>query len=250
MVRRNIAKVITWDAPENPAGGPVRGDQAAILLLLWATYFAGHSFLAGESAKSIARRRWPRLFARYRLLYNAVALLTLAPPVLYAKALSGPLLWHWAGPFALVADGLAVLALAGLIVAPTGYDLRRFLGLAGTAAGAGGLAGEGLRLSGVHRFVRHPWYGLALVLIWTRDMDQATALSAVAITAYFIAGSRLEEAKLIATYGDAYRHYRQRVPGLFPWPGRTLDRAAARQLEAAAHRATAVSSDDAAARHG
>ena len=38
-----------------------------------------------------------------------------------------------------------------------------------------------------------------------------TLVSALAITIYFVAGSRLEERKLIETHGDTYRRYRERV---------------------------------------
>jgi hypothetical protein len=56
-------------------------------------------------------------------------------------------------------------------------------------------------------------------------------LSAIMITLYFIIGSLLEERKLLAYYGEAYREYRQRVPGLFPLPWRNLSREQARELE-------------------
>jgi len=42
------------------------------------------------------------------------------------------------------------------------------------------------------------------------------------ITAYFIAGSRLEEDKLLAVYGETYRRYMAKVPGLMPLPWKYL----------------------------
>ena len=51
-----------------------------------------------------------------------------------------------------------------------------------------------------------------LVLIWTRDMDVATLVSSVLMSAYFIVGARLEEAKLAAYHGAAYRCYQACVP--------------------------------------
>lgn len=61
-------------------------------------------------------------------------------------------------------------------------------------------------------------------------MNAARLVSALAITAYFVIGSRLEEQKLIARFGEAYRRYRDRVPGLLPRPWRTLRREDARRL--------------------
>ncbi len=46
--------------------------------------------------------------------------------------------------------------------------------------------------------------------------------SAVLLTAYFLVGSRLEENKLVHAYGDRYRRYMERVPGLLPWPGKSI----------------------------
>jgi len=49
-------------------------------------------------------------------------------------------------------------------------------------------------------------------------------VSALAITLYFVLGSRLEERKLIAVHGDTYRRYRAKVPGLLPLPWKRLSR--------------------------
>ena len=56
-------------------------------------------------------------------------------------------------------------------------------------------------------------------------------LSAIAITLYFIIGSRWEERKLIAYHGEIYRRYRQQVPGLIPLPWRYLNRIEAEALQ-------------------
>jgi hypothetical protein len=62
------------------------------------------------------------------------------------------------------------------------------------------------------------------------------ALSGALMTLYFIVGSRLEEAKLLAYHGAVYRRYRERVPGLMPLPWKTLTAHEAADLaKAAAH---------------
>ena len=96
-----------------------------------------------------------------------------------------------------------------------------------------GQAGD-LRISPLHRHVRHPWYSLALVLIWTRDMDAPLLLTSLLVSGYFALGSRLEERKLEAMYGVVYRDYCRAVPGLLPRPWRCLDAERAAQLERAA----------------
>ncbi len=61
-------------------------------------------------------------------------------------------------------------------------------------------------------------------------MNAARLVSALAITAYFVIGSRLEEGKLMDRFGEAYRRYRDRVPALVPRPWRVLSREEARRL--------------------
>ena len=129
------------------------------------------------------------------------------------------------------------LALAVFAYSLRHYDTGEFLGLRQWRAAETRVEDqERLRISPLHRYVRHPWYSLALVLIWTRDMPPAFLLTAVAATLYFVLGSRLEERKLVTYYGAAYRDYRRRVPALLPLPGRSLTPAEAAALEAAAQR--------------
>ena len=145
---------------------------------------------------------------------------------------NGPLLWSWDGPWAWVAQALALLALGLFAWSLAGYDSGEFSGLRQWRTRHAGVEDDAsLHITTLHRFVRHPWYFCALLLIWTRDMDAARLLSALLATGYFILGSRLEETKLVAFHGEAYRRYRERVPGLVPWPGRHLKAADARDLE-------------------
>ena len=81
---------------------------------------------------------------------------------------------------------------------------------------------DGFRISPLHRYVRHPWYALGLVLVWTRDMNAPLLVSAVAITLYLILGAQLEEKKLEAHFGPVYRAYKKKVSGLLPVPWKRL----------------------------
>ncbi len=211
-------------------------DSLSLLLLAatWGGYFALHSLLASHSLKAEVARRWPRLARRYRLAYNATALVTLVPVLALMAGTPGPWLWRWEGAWGWLADGLAVCALAGFAWSARYYDLGEFAGLHRPGADSPGAGG--LRLSPLHRHVRHPWYSLGLVLIWTRDMDAAWLVSALAISAYLVVGSRLEERKLVVEFGEAYRAYQRRVPGLVPRPWRRLTPAEGRELEALAAR--------------
>lgn len=203
-----------------------------MILLAWLLYFALHSALASLSAKNWVSAHWPRFTPYYRLSYNLAATLLLIPPLWLLHASQVAPLWSWHGLGRWLADGLALLAIAGFGWSLRYYDTREFLGLS-QAQDPG--RSPRFALSPLHRFVRHPWYFLALVIIWTRDMDPAWLASCIAITLYLAIGSRLEERKLVAEFGEPYRRYQRRVPGLIPLPGRYLSRAEATEIIAAAN---------------
>lgn len=195
----------------------------ASLAAAWLLYGGLHSLLASTRAKAWAAARWPSLAPRYRIAYNVVALVALAPLLWLQWRLAGPPLAEWPAAMRIAGDLAALAAVAAFAWTLRWYDLRAFAGLRPDApADAGGLV-----LSPLHRHVRHPWYFLALVVIWTRPMDAAWLVASTAITAYLVVGSRLEERRLVEAFGEAYARYRERVPGLCPWPGRSLSAAEA-----------------------
>jgi protein-S-isoprenylcysteine O-methyltransferase Ste14 len=193
------------------------------LAIGWFLYAALHSLLAGLSVKAAVAARFPGFTPWYRLAYNGIALLTALPLMWLMRVVPGADLWAWNGALAWLANGLAIAALFGAMQSSKAYAMNDFLGL-GVLGGDKAIERDVFRLSTAHRFVRHPWYSFGLVIVWTRDLNSAMLVSALAITLYFIVGSWLEEQKLIAIHGDTYRRYRERVPGLLPLPWKWLNR--------------------------
>jgi protein-S-isoprenylcysteine O-methyltransferase Ste14 len=201
------------------------------LALGWLAYAALHSLLAALSVKAYVTRRWPDFAPWYRIAYNAVALVLVLPLVWATYAIPGDWLWRWTGIWAWLANGLALTALGGFGISTGSYDMGEFLGIRPLKEKRrDAVEHEGFRISPLHRFVRHPWYALGLVLIWTRDMNAPLLVSAAAITLYFVFGSRLEERKLEAHFGATYRDYMRKVPGLLPLPWKRLSAAEAEAL--------------------
>ena len=192
----------------------------------WVLYAVVHSLMASIACKQWIQRRWPDFFASYRLFYNVWAVILLLPLAVLSLRTPGPQLWAWSGPTAWLMNGLAGLALFSFLRTGGGYDLMTFLGLRPERT----VGAPRLVISTWHRFVRHPWYSLGLVLIWTRDMSAATFVSAEAITLYFVIGSRWEERKLVAEFGERYREYQRKVPRLFPRPWQSLSKTDAERL--------------------
>lgn len=210
-------------------------DWRNLLLLsfFWLGYFIVHSALASRRVKHWFALCYPQRMPFYRLGFNVLALLTLLP---LFWLFDSPALWAWRGIGAWLSDGLALAALIGFAATLNDYDGQVFIGLRQLKERTRRAEDpERFQLSPLHRYVRHPWYFLSLVLIWTRDMNAAMLLSCVMMTVYFIVGSRLEEKKLVAAYGNCYRCYMERVPGLLPLPWKSLSaKEAAELVEAAA----------------
>jgi protein-S-isoprenylcysteine O-methyltransferase Ste14 len=202
-----------------------------LLSLLWMLYFALHSLLASLWFKSRVAARFSNLMPAYRLIFNSLATALLIPPVwLMYQLNSEPLwqfegIWHWLRLFVLL------LTVIGFVWSLRYYDSKEFLGLKQLRQGRREIEDqESLQISPLHRYVRHPWYSLGLLLVWSLDMDAARLVSAILITAYLVIGSRFEEQKLMRYHGEKYRRYCERVPGLIPIPGHRLTQAEAERL--------------------
>ncbi len=199
------------------------GIHLAAIVLAWALYGLVHSWVAGNGMKQRLIRRWPVLEAGYRLFYNLQAALLALPPLILTWLYPGPPLWHWP---AWIAWSALLVTVAGFVWSMRWYDGLDFIGLRQWRQHDPHAAyRETLILSPLHRCVRHPWYSLGLLYLWTRDLNAGWLAATLAITVYLAIGSRLEERKLVALFGEAYRRYQARVPGLIPMPGRCLSQA-------------------------
>lgn len=213
-------------------GASLQLSAHLLQLLLWIGYFALHSYLATPACKARVAQRWPRWHAHYRLIYNGLALFLLVPVLALVHAVPGPLLWDRPAGVDWLFNAAALVALVAAWRSGRAYDLRVLLGLPDTPNR------EPLGLSPLHRYVRHPWYACGLLILWTRPLDVAMLVTAVAATVYLVIGARREDAKLVATYGEPYARYRARVPGLWPIPGRVLSAPEAEQLLRDANRSS------------
>ena len=211
-------------------GASLQLSAHLLQLLLWIGYFALHSYLAAPQCKYRVAQRWQRWHAHYRLIFNILALFLLVPVLALVHAVPGPLLWDRPALVDWMFNVLAVAALFAAWRSRSAYDMRALIGLREAADH------EPLGFSLLHRYVRHPWYACGLLILWTRPLDVAMLITAVVATAYLYLGSRLEDAKLVTAYGEPYARYRERVPGLWPVPGRSLSAAEAEQLLREANR--------------
>ena len=199
-------------------------------------YFTLHSLLASLRLKIYIAKRWPTVMPAYRLAYNALSVVLLIPLIWLMQQNPGPSIWQWQGIWSVIMYGLMFAAMGGFFWSLKSYDNMVFLGVTQWKnRHQGNEDQEQLHISTLHRFVRHPWYFFILVILWTQDMRLAQLVTYSLITLYFVVGSHMEERKLVEVYGDAYRQYCRRVPGLIPLPWKWLSKDEAMELTAMAN---------------
>ncbi len=116
-----------------------------------------------------------------------------------------------------------MLGVGVLVLALREYDLGLFSGLKQIRAGKQGAPedeDEPLVTDGLHRFVRHPLYLGAYMIIWGGAVSDFGLATAVWGSLYLFIGTRHEERSLSALYGEAYADYKRRVPAIIPWKGK------------------------------
>lgn len=189
--------------------------------LAWLVWCLLHSLLVHPPVEQRLQRLLGAGRKYYRLLYNLFALLSLVPVgLLFRFADKTPVLvWpDWLRP---LQWGFWLAAALLVVAAARVYDLPEFLGTRQISAGASrntaaGSANDGeLCTTGVLRFSRHPWYLAGLILLWSRSLTVRDVVTNVLLTLYLLVGMRLEERKLLHTFGREYREYRKQVPLLW-----------------------------------
>ena len=74
-----------------------------------------------------------------------------------------------------------------------------------------------LVVQGAYRWVRHPLYFVALLMIWSYPVLTVDRLLFNMLwTAWIVVGAVLEERDLTADFGNDYRKYQRNVPMLLP----------------------------------
>jgi len=189
-----------------------------LLALGWIAFVTLHSVLISIAVTDFAQRRLGRYYRFYRLFYNAMALVTIAPLLWYTARLASSAFFSWKSPFM----GLKwLINLAGIVLfaaALRHYSFLRLLGVRQILEVDRPAAAPGRIVStGVLGLIRHPFYLGALLLFWAQDLDGTRLMVNTILTVYVVIGTRLEERKLIREFGDEYIAYQKRVSMFFPW---------------------------------
>jgi len=171
-----------------------------------------HSGMAGRSCKA-GLQRLGIGGHRYRFFYSLLSLLLTMLWFGFVWRLTDLPLYSVPAPWAWPLIAVQMLGLGIAVASFTAFDARMFVGLAPMPE-----QGEPFHERGIYRHIRHPMYSgvmLAMFASPVQSVNSANLVAAVAL--YFILGSKLEEARMLATHPE-YADYRRRV-GAF-WPRR------------------------------
>jgi protein-S-isoprenylcysteine O-methyltransferase Ste14 len=196
-------------------------SDALVIALAVAAYGVLHSLLASTGAKRWFRiRLGPSVDRFYRLAYNLFAVVSFLPVLALLVWQPGAVVYQLGPPWIAIAVTGQLLSAALLGIGLLQTDAWSFLGLRqlmGTSQAPSRLVSTGL-----YRCVRHPLYTAGLLLVWLTPLMTSGLLALnLVLTVYVVAGSRLEERRLVAEFGADYREYQRRVPSLFPLHWRT-----------------------------
>jgi len=207
------------------AGGPASDLTTAIVinLVLLGIFAVQHSVMARPAFKAWWTSMVPPAIERSTyVLFSALAL---ALMYWQWRPIAGTV-WMVGQPWAAIL--LAVFWVGWAIVFISTFLINHFdlFGLAQVwAAWKGAAAKTGtpeFHTPFFYKVVRHPLYLGFLLAFWAAPtMTVGHVLFASAASGYILIGIWLEERDLVATFGDTYRQYRQRVSMLIPFlPGR------------------------------
>lgn len=199
---------------------PVPSSAYVILAMVTCAWCVLHSGMISVTVTRYLQQRTGQHFRLYRLFFNIIALLTLIPVIVYQQSLQGTALFSWEGYLRIIQILLIVSGIVLFLLGAKKYDARQFLGLSQLSTGnhSQSLASDGkLDTSGVHQFVRHPWYTGLLLILWARPLDISTIVVNTVFSIYLLIGSGLEERKMVMEFGDVYRAYQKDVSMLFPF---------------------------------
>jgi protein-S-isoprenylcysteine O-methyltransferase Ste14 len=200
---------------------PTLVRSVAILTVLSAIWATIHSLLASQAVKQRVREHFgPESDRWYRVFFVVMAGLTLWPIVPLLMFLPDRDLYAVRAPWRWLLHAEQAAAAAGIAGAVAQVGFSRFVGLAQLQ---GERESERLETTRFYGCVRHPMTLSSLLLIWLSPTMTLTKMTVFGMaTLYFLIGTRLEERKMSAKFGDVYRAYREEVPRLIPRPRQCL----------------------------
>ena len=210
-VNRHCFRTLPW----------MNAMDCLLLIVLWCFWCILHSGMIALRVTDYLKVRLGDGYRYYRLVFNGVSVVTLAPLLIYSRSIDTPVLFEWHGPLLWLKFVLLAVAMGLLVMGALRYDMLSFAGIRQLRTGnRHAVMSEtgAIDTNGILGLTRHPWYLGALFFIWSDDatITVSSLIIDCILTIYIVSGTLLEERKLIVELGNAYRDYQKQVPMLFP----------------------------------
>ena len=198
------------DKTIDPMGG-------LLYVVAWFLFALTHSLLARAAVQICLEKvlgRW------YRFCYNLLAFVSIGIVMFAGRYWLDSSRFdlfdnHFAFVFSII---IQVLGAIVLLVAFMQYDIGRFTGVTQVMTGERLSTGanEPLNRQGLNRWVRHPLYTGAFLILWGGAISVFDIWTAILGSLYLVIGTCFEERKLLRIYGEEYLLYQKDVPKYFP----------------------------------
>jgi uncharacterized membrane protein len=202
--------------------------QVILIFLIFALI---HSVTVTRWFKQFCERAFGDAFMRvwYRALYNGISFITAGIALYLMRRVPDHILWtaplwlRWS---------MRVIQLAGLTFGALAFEhldgaefmgfkqVWRYLSRREVAGNIEGLTEKTLVTTGVYGIFRHPLYLAGIVIVTFNPRITVNNLTITVLAdLYFLFGMFIEERRFLRIFGDQYREYMKRVPGMIPRPG-------------------------------
>jgi len=190
-----------------------------ILAISWIAFCMLHSALISITFTNFIKQRIGDRYRFFRLFYNIFSIVTLIPVLIYTSSIRQQPFFVWSGYLLPIKYALLFVGILCFVMGSRRYNFAQFAGITQIKEGTNNnLINKTGKLSsrGILGVVRHPFYAGIFPIIWSNDLDVTALITNIILSVYVVIGTLLEERKLRAEFGDAYRTYQQKVSMLFP----------------------------------
>ncbi len=177
-----------------------------------------HSLLASRRLKSaLVRRFGPGAMRWHRFLFSVIGGLTILPILALIALLPDRPIYAVGRPYSILLDLLRLAGVVGLVYGVLQTGFMNFIGLDRVLDPTAVHRPPRLVTNGLYRWVRHPLYTSAFLLLWAApELSWNKLAFNLGVTVYLVIGSIYEEQKLRDEFGSPYDEYRRRTPAFLP----------------------------------
>lgn len=177
-----------------------------------------HSLLASRRFKAALMRLFgPDSLRWHRFLFSVIGGLTILPILALIALLPDRPIYAVGRPYSTLLDLLRLAGLIGLVYGVLQTGFMNFIGLDRALDPAAVNRPPRLVTNGLYRWVRHPLYTSAFILLWAApELSWNKLAFNLGVTVYLVIGSIFEEQKLRDEFGSAYDEYHRRTPAFLP----------------------------------